>query len=104
MPNSYLVAAGAALTLSVSSVTFAYSGDLATGKPALPVMTRFDGAVAGTSGLETPVTADSESPQPTPPERAAANSTRDEFQRYFDSHYRAHLVLDAAAHGFFEVE
>ena len=59
MPNSYLVAAGAALTLSVSSVTFAYSGDLATGKPALPVMTEFDGAVAGTSGLETPVTADS---------------------------------------------
>lgn len=105
MPNPYIVAAGAALTLSVStSMTFAHSGDLALGKPALPVMTQFDAAPAATGALQAPVTFDSKPSHPTPPGHATPKSARDQFQRYFDSHYRAHLVLDASAHRFFEVE
>ena len=104
MANPYIVAAGAALTLSVSSVIFAYSGDSASGKAALAVMTQFDADLAATRAVQAPVTSDSKPSQRTPPEHAAAKSVRDEFQRYFDSHYRAHLVLDASAHGFFEVE
>ncbi len=104
MPKSFVLAAGAALTLSASSMTFAYSGDLNMGNPALPVMTQFDTDTAGTTPLAAPATSDSKPSQPTPPEHAAAKAARDEFQRYFDRHYRAHLVLDGSAHGFFEVE
>lgn len=104
MPNLFIVAAGAALTLSASSVIFAYSGDLAMGKGALAVMNQFDTVPGATSAVQAPVVADSKPSQSTPPQHAAAKPVRDEFQRYFDRHYRAHLVLDAAAHGFFEVE
>lgn len=104
MPNSYIVAAGAALALSVSSVTFAYSGEPTMDVPALPVMTQFDANPAATEVPQAPVRADKGRSQPAPPEQIAAKVPRDEFQSYFDSHYRAHLVLDAAAHGFFKVE
>ena len=47
MPRFYILAAGAALTFSVSSVSFAYSGNFDVGNPALPVMSQFDTDTAG---------------------------------------------------------
>lgn len=110
MPTLYTLAAGAALTFAVCGVTLAYSGDFDLGSPAPPVMMQFDAGHTSTAAPTTSTTpsrsatTDDEASQPVPPKYVGPKPARDEFQRYFDRHYRAHLVLDAAAHRLFEVE
>ena len=110
MPKPYTLAAGAALTLGVCNVTLAYSGDFDMGSTTLPVIMQFDAGQTSTAAPTTSTTpsrattTDGEASQPALPKHVELKPARDEFQCYFDRHYRAHLVLDAAAHRLFEVE
>ena len=110
MVKSYILATAAALALGVCSMTFAYSGGADMGGAGLPVMMQFEASETTASpptapSLDTGSVADDDKPlQTSSTQRAAPKPARDEFQRYFDRHYRAHLVLDASARRFFEVE
>ncbi len=110
MPKPYTLAAGAAFTLGVNGVTFAYSGDFEMGNAAPPIMMQFDAGHSTSAPQETPATpsrsamTDDKLTQAGAPKYTEPKHARDEFQRYFDRHYRAHLVLDASAHRFFEIE
>lgn len=110
MIKLYSLAAGTALTFGVYSVTLAYTGNLDIGGSALPVMMHFDAGHTTAPQLDAPApdastsTTDHDAAQTTPAKSAAAQPAHDEFQRYFERHYRAHLVLDASSHHFIEVK
>ena len=103
MARIHILAAGAAFTLGVTSVSFAYSGDLELGNAGPSVMMQFD--AARVSGADTaPRNEEQGQSSPTPTRHPPPKAVDDEFQRYFDRHYRAHLVLDATAHRSFETQ
>jgi hypothetical protein len=110
MPKSTILAVSAVLSLGLSDVTLAYRGDFESASPARLIMMEFDGGHGSATPRDTPVVAtrsgsDDNSPaQPMTADPALVKPVDEQFQRYFDRHFRAHLVLDAAAHRAFEVE
>jgi len=105
MPRPSVLAAIAALTFGVSTVGFAYSGDLGSDSPGMPVLMQLDATHAASATQATPTLPNDPRPSHlSPGKHPPSKAGHDEFQRYFDRHYRAHLVLDAAAHRFFEAQ
>lgn len=117
-PSSFAVAA-LVLSSSCTSGALAYSGDLmgdsASGGSAPSIVFEFDGnhakALAAASEgptLDNPNTADADTGgQIVHDDARVATSPQqphDDFQRYFDQHYRAHPVLNASAHLLFKVD
>ena len=105
MPKLFALTTGILLTLGVSAATLAYSGDFAvSGATTMPALMQFDAGHGAAMAIEVPsqdhskaASGDDQSVQTEvrPDERQTAT---DEFQRYFDRHFRAHLVLDASIH------
>ena len=107
MPTLFvlIISIGIVLTLGVSAATLAHSGDVAVSSATtMPALLQFDEAHGAATAIEAarqdglePASGDEPSAhtQPRPDERQTAT---DEFQRYFDRHFRAHLVLDASIH------
>lgn len=104
MVHPYSLAAGAALLMSVSHLASAYSGDPGIDKASLPAMMQFDHAPASDPRAELPATTDAGAGTTRAPQARTSKAGHDEFQRYFDRHYRAHLVLDSAARRDTDVE
>ena len=112
-------AAAMVLSLSCTTTAMAYNGDFmeeSTNRViAPPLVFEFDGNHAqalasprAAPALDDPHPADTASTGQTVHDDAGqATSPKrpdDDFQRYFDQHYRAHPVLNASAHLFFEVD
>ena len=105
MSKLFNLATSVLLTLGVSGATLAYNGDfVVSGATTMPALLQFDEAHGAATAIEAarqdgfePASRDEPSAhtQPRPDERQAAT---DEFQRYFDRHFRAHLVLDGSTH------
>ena len=105
MSKLFTLATSVLLTLGVSSTTLAYNGDfVVSGATTMPALLQFDAGHGAAMVVEVPsqgrlkaATGDDQSVQTEarPDERQAAT---DEFQRYFDRHFRAHLVLDESTH------
>lgn len=106
-----------ALGIALSHPASAYSGFPAQGArfemdgAMLPLSTHFEPTrpSESTDSAADAVLAPSESRDPAPgtDARGFAAGTRprsDAFERYFDRHYRAHLVLDASANRAAEIE
>ena len=98
MARYSLFAALAACALCVPALVCAYSGDMDGGGTTPPWVMSFDTARAETSSAlestaagETTSSAAKNAASDRPPPAAT-----DQFQCYFDQHYRAHLALDAA--------
>lgn len=105
MPTLFVLITGILLTLGVSAATLAHRGDFAVSSATtIPALLQFDAAHGAATTIEAarqdrfePASDDelSAHTQPRPDERQTAT---DEFQRYFDRHFRAHLALDASLH------
>lgn len=104
MAHRSLSIIGAALAMGLAQAAWSYSGSADPGTAmnmdgaGMPLMMDFEATHADTPAARSPAARDV-----APLERkhrgpGHADSRGDEFQRYFDRHYRAHLVLDAAAH------
>jgi hypothetical protein len=100
----------AALGAAPCGAAWAYNGGIYPGtspdfgRTPLPIMMQLDAAPG--SAPDAPAIADRDLARPTQQlARPLARRTEgDAFQRYFDRHFRAHLVLDAAAMREIDVE
>lgn len=96
------VAISILLPLALNIDASAYSGSFDGSTP--PNLLQFESAHGARSALEvlredrlnTPSSTESSAPTPAAPDQQQTASAQ--FQAYFDSHVRAHWVLDAATH------
>lgn len=104
MAHHSLFVIGAAFGMGLAQAAWSYSGSPELGAAmhmdgaGMPLMMDFEATHADTPAAPPPPARDVAPLERKRRDPAHARSRGDEFQRYFDRHYRAHLVLDAAAH------
>lgn len=104
MRHITLLAASAALALALSHPASAYTGAMEGGSAldvngaSMSVMMQIDSAPSDKPAMSAAAQRETDALHSADASPSAPRKDGDQFQRYFDSHYRAHLVLDAAAH------
>lgn len=110
MARHSLFVIGAALGMGLAQTAWSYSGspefgvDMHIDGSGMPLMMDFEAIHTDTPAALSPAARDAAPPERGLHDPVHARSRGDEFQRYFDRHYRAHLTLDAAAHHQVKVE